>query len=318
LGRRFSSKSEPALFCFTPRTFLKSKPVQNFQKPGITKKISKHHQQLHLNSNSTNSSKQQTANNMSLCQWNSVAECARLQRYVLLAEMMLEEEEDDDSSDDYSSEEEASGGGLMDMEMEFIDQELSFITDIDNDNDDEEEEGDEEDDTVDHVIRSTMVYSNYIYRPILDETIDFTRCPLKISDLDDSKALLDFRFHKDDLQEIADSLWPKLEPFLEGMHDKIMVQNQYQCPYKTGLLLVLYRLARPCRIRPELETYFSMRKSRISAIISTFIDAFYELVLKFLSDPSIIKDRFELYARLIHEKSGVHGIDVWGFIDGTL
>jgi nuclease HARBI1 len=57
---------------------------------------------------------------------------------------------------------------------------------------------------------------------------------------------------------------------------------------------------------------------RISAIISTFIDAFYELALKFLSDPSIFKDRFELYARLIHEKSGVQGIDVWGFIDGTL
>jgi hypothetical protein len=180
LGRWFSSKSEPALFCFTPRTFLKTKPVQNCQKPGITKKISKHHRQLHLNSNSTNSSKQQTANNMSLRQWNSVAERVRLQRYVLLAEMMLEEEEDDDSSDDDLSEEEASGGGLMDMEMEFIDQELSFITDIDDDNDDEEEEGDEEDDTVDHVIRSTMVYSNYIYRPILDETIDFTRRPLKI------------------------------------------------------------------------------------------------------------------------------------------
>jgi hypothetical protein len=46
--------------------------------------------------------------------------------------MMLEEEGDDDSSDDDS--EEASGGGMMDMEMEFIDQELSFITDIDDDN----------------------------------------------------------------------------------------------------------------------------------------------------------------------------------------
>jgi hypothetical protein len=99
---------------------------------------------------------------MSLCQWNSVAEHARLQRYVLLAEMMLEEEEDGNSSDDDS---EASGG--MPMEMEFIiDQELSFITDID-DNDAEEEEGDKENDTVDHVIRSTMAYSNFIYHHIL-------------------------------------------------------------------------------------------------------------------------------------------------------
>jgi hypothetical protein len=81
---------------------------------------------------------------MSLHQWNSVAEHDRLQRYVLLAEMMLEEEEDDDSTDDDSEE---ASGGVMDMEMEFIDQELSFITDIDDDNhaEDEEEEGDKED-----------------------------------------------------------------------------------------------------------------------------------------------------------------------------
>ena len=192
---------------------------------------------------------------MSLRQWNSVAERARLQRYVLLAEMMLEEEEDDDSSDDDSS-----GEVPMDVEI-IVDQELSFI-DIDNndmdDNDYEEEEGDKEDDTVNHVIRGTMAYSDFIYQPILDETIDFTRPPLKISDLDDSKALLDFRFRKVDLQEIADSLWPKLEPFLGGTLDKIMVQNQYQCPYETGLLLVLYRLSHPRRIRPELETYFCM------------------------------------------------------------
>jgi hypothetical protein len=197
------------------------------------------------------------------------------------------------------------------MEMEFIiDQELSFITDIDDNDAEEEEEGDKEHDTVDHVIRSTMAYSNFIYRPILDGSIDFTKPPLKISDLDDSKALLDFRFCKDDLQEIADSLWPKLEPFLEGTHDKIMVQNQYQCPYKTGLLLVLYQLARPRRICPELEAYFCMQKSRISAIISTFMDALYEVALPYLSDPSIFMDRFELYARLIHKKSGVPGINM--------
>jgi hypothetical protein len=79
-----------------------------------------------INSNSTKiSSKPQTANNMSLRQWNSVAERAQLQCYVLLAEIMLEEEEDDDSSDDDS---EASGGMPMDIEL-IIDQELSFIAD---------------------------------------------------------------------------------------------------------------------------------------------------------------------------------------------
>jgi DDE superfamily endonuclease len=48
------------------------------------------------------------------------------------------------------------------------------------------------------------------------------------------------------------------------------------------------------------------------------MDALYEVVLPYLSAPSIFMDWFELYARLIHEKSGVTGIDIWGFIDGTL
>jgi hypothetical protein len=38
---------------------------------------------------------------MSLRRWNSVAERAQLQRYVLLAEMMLEEEEDSDLINEY-------------------------------------------------------------------------------------------------------------------------------------------------------------------------------------------------------------------------
>ena len=183
---------------------------------------------------------------MSLRQWNSVAERVRLQRYVLLAEMMLEEEEVGDSSDDDS---EASGG--MDMEMEFIiDQELSFITDIDN-NADEEGEGDEEHDTVDHVIRSTMAYSNFIYCPMLDGLIDFTRRPLKISDLDDSKDLLDFRFCKDDLQEIADSLWPKLEPFLEGTRNKSLSKTNTNVHMKPGCSLSCIDLPVPVAYVPN-------------------------------------------------------------------
>jgi hypothetical protein len=140
----------------------------------------------------------------------------------------------------------------------------------------------------------------------LDETIDFEAAPLKISDLDESKCILNFCFHE--LIEIADLLWPKMELFLEGTRDKIVVQNRYKCNYETGLLLVLFCLSRPHRIRPEMEAYFKMRKSHISATINTFIDALYSVALPYLSDPSIFQDRFELYSRLINEKSGRLGI----------
>lgn len=243
---------------------------------------------------------------MSLRQWNSVAERARLQRYVVLAEFLLKQNALDDSSSDSSIDE-------MDDE---IDDDLSFIT-VSTDYGDDEGEAMDVDD-IDNVLTGAISYFNFIYCPILDGTIDFTSDPLKISDLDESKAIMDFRFRKDDLQEIADSLWPKMEPFLEGTRDNILVQNRYRCPFETGLLLVMFRLARPRRIRPEMETYFSMRKSRISAIMSTFIDALYEVALPYLSDPSIFQHRFELYAKLIHKKSGVPGIDVWAFVDGTL
>ena len=48
------------------------------------------------------------------------------------------------------------------------------------------------------------------------------------------------------------------------------------------------------------------------------MDALYEVALPYLSAPSIFKDWFELYTRLIHEKSGVTGINKWRFLDGTL
>ena len=67
-----------------------------------------------------------------------------------------------------------------------------------------------------------------------------------------------------------------------------------------------------------MEAYFKMRKSHISATLNTFIDALYCVALPYLSDPSIFQHRFELYSRLIHKKSGLGGLNVWGFIDGTL
>jgi DDE superfamily endonuclease len=113
-------------------------------------------------------------------------------------------------------------------------------------------------------------------------------------------------------------LWPRMELFLEGTHDKIVVQNRYKCSYETGLLLVLFCLSRPRCIHPEMEVYFKMQKLHISACIATFVDALYSVALPYLSDPSIFQHRFELYSRLIHEKSGLGGLDIWGFIDSKL
>ena len=183
----------------------------------------------------------------------------------------------------------SSDSSMEGMEIT-LDQDLSFLTDIE----DKEDEDDEEDamsiDVISEAVQETITYSNYIFRPLLDETIDFDAPPMKIINLDESKCILDFRFCKLEQEEIANLLWPKMELFLEGTRGKILVQNRYMCDYETGLLLVLFRLSRPRRIRPDMEAYFKMRKSHISAIVATFIDVLYCVALPYLSDPSIFQE----------------------------
>jgi DDE superfamily endonuclease len=61
-----------------------------------------------------------------------------------------------------------------------------------------------------------------------------------------------------------------------------------------------------------------MRKSRISAVICTFMDAFFKLALPYLSNPRLFQHRFDFYSKLIGNKAGLPNLPVWGFIDGTL
>ena len=193
--------------------------------------------------------------------WNSVAERAQLNRYIELAEFAILNEDSSSSGSSSSS--------------------SSFSTN-----------------TVDMILEHTIEYAQSIFAPIVDDSINFQSPPLLIQDLNESESLHEFRFRNQHLQEVADLLWPKLSLILDGTKERIKVMNRYVVPYETGLLLVLYRLARPHRLRPDMENFFEMRKSKISAVIATFTDALYELALPYFSDPSIFQDRFRLYADL--------------------
>ena len=173
-------------------------------------------------------------------------------------------------------------------------------------------------DTVDMILEHAIEHADMIYSPLVDPTINFKKPPLLIRDINESDSLLEFRFRQHHLQEMADRLWYKLGPLLNGTHDKINIRNRYVVPYETGFLMVLYRLARPRRLRPDMERYFSIHMSKISTVLSVFVDAMYEVALPYLSDPSIFQHRFRLYADLINEKSGGAIDKVWGFIDGTV
>ena len=80
--------------------------------------------------------------------------------------------------------------------------------------------------------RPSPIPTTFFALPLLDETIDFAAPPMKIIDLDESRCILDFRFRKLELLEIADLLWPKMELFLEGTCDKILIQNRTRATMK--------------------------------------------------------------------------------------
>ena len=104
--------------------------------------------------------------------------------------------------------------------------------------------------------------------------MDFTVGPLRVAQLDDVQCVVDFRFQKNALAKLIELLQLPLSHFLDFCDDTDYVKcdNKYKIPFETGILMILHRLARPHRIRSDTERMFHCRRSKISAVCSTFID----------------------------------------------
>jgi hypothetical protein len=102
--------------------------------------------------------------------------------------------------------------------------------------------------------------------------ITFGRRPV-IADFDNSTCISCFRFRKDDLQHFSDLLWTRLDGHFNGLKESVAVENRYRVPFETGILILLYRLA-PHTLHCDMEGFFGMRKSHLSAAFQTFVDVF--------------------------------------------
>jgi DDE superfamily endonuclease len=60
-----------------------------------------------------------------------------------------------------------------------------------------------------------------------------------------------------------------------------------------------------------------MRKSKMSAVINTFLSALYELAYPYFNDATLFDDRIAHYASIVQAKSQNLVCDIWGFVDGT-
>ena len=175
---------------------------------------------------------------------------------------------------------------------------------------------DEEEDEYDQLLNALMEEYNHVYG-VVDEELEFGK-RFVISDFSDSYCIKNFRFRKTDLKQLANQLWPKISNYLYHDDEKIItLQNRYKAPYETCLCLYLYRLSYTRRIAYDMEKQFGMRRTHIGAALKTFGEALMEVSIRYLSNVGIWKDRMQLYADAVYEKTGLLD-NIWGFIDCTI
>jgi hypothetical protein len=170
------------------------------------------------------------------------------------------------------------------------------------------------------VLEDVVDLYNDIEGGMEDATIQWKGKRMIVEDLSEDDAIFHFRFRKKHLQEIAGKLWPRLKNSFVEASDKqgiVFDKGRYCCPYETLLLMVLFRFSRPRRIRKEMEGFFGMRRSKISAGVHVMVDALHSLAVQYLDDPRIFHLRMPYYAERILRKCGL-AATTWGFIDGTL
>jgi hypothetical protein len=190
-----------------------------------------------------------------------------------------------------------------------------------NDDEDDDDE-DDDDDAIEIQILSTMQeYLVQTFSYIRNPNIQFGRRML-ISDLIPADCLAYFNINQpQQLQTIADRLWPRLQQYFNGTKGRIICENRYTAPYETMFLLYLYKMGQPVRLVADMEGYFGMRRSHMSACIKTFSNALYQLSSQYLQNVSIWHDRIPYYARIIAEKCRLcdqENLRVWGFVDATI
>jgi hypothetical protein len=160
--------------------------------------------------------------------WNTVGERTHLSQAIMLAYVLLVEEDDALSSDSSSGSSSNSNNSI------------NTLYDI--------------------VIPHTIAFANYIFTPLIDHSIDFDIPDKIISDFNEYQCVMCFRFQKQDLQTIADTLWGHLQNYVVGNKQNITCGN-YCAAYETGICVVLYRFHFPTVFRSEMEQFFQIQKS---------------------------------------------------------
>ena len=174
----------------------------------------------------------------------------------------------------------------------------------------------EEDDLLNLVI-TTQQLNRKINSLFTDPNVQWGKS-IHVDDLSESECIENCQMRKDCLIILLEKLWPKMHHQLVGIREQITCVNCYTIPYETGMIILLYHYSRPCRLHPDIEMIFGIRKSQISTIIQTFSEALYNVAINYMVNPQIWHHRMPYYTELISNKTGGVATDIWGFINGTI
>ena len=170
------------------------------------------------------------------------------------------------------------------------------------------------------LVRLTMEVEtqvSVVFSPFQDHSVHWGRGPV-ISDLSQSDCIENCRMRKEHLSTVCEKLWPRMRHLFEGNKSSIKCENRYTTHFETGMIVLLYRMSRPWRLRPDMEQSLYMRKSKLSSIVHTFSAALYKFATPFLNGALLWHHRMPYYAQLIEQKTNGLMDCVWGFIDGTI
>jgi len=149
---------------------------------------------------------------------------------------------------------------------------------------------------------------------LLSEESKSTYCcntrKFNIEDETDQQALNKFRFDKENIRRLAQSL---------ALPEQIRLPNRCRCSGTDALCILLRRLVYPNRLS-DLETLFGRPKSTLSLIVNYTLDFIYDrhgYLLSMLDQPWFQQEALETYATAIHAK-GAPLTTCFGFIDGTV
>ena len=225
---------------------------------------------------------------MSNRQWSSFLERHQHAEWQELNELILHTIDDMSISSSSSPSSVSSGGLSSDFDSDTSDDEMlvdQFFLSLTNQR------------AIEDRLAQNISHTDIVWR---------TKKGLLIEELSEDDALSYFRFRKEHLQVVADKLWPRLAPYISGEKEHIRFGvGRYSCQYESLLLMMMYRLSRPCRIYRDMESFFGFRRSKICAGIRAMLIAMKTLAVQNLDNPRIFHHRMPQYAAIINEKCGL-------------